>query len=294
MVIVRIWEGLGNQLFQYAFARALQIRTGKKVALDISGIYKQILEGDITKRRYTLKNFCIKLPIARNVEKSYFFLEQKNLLQKILFQLSKNKLWPYVFYKEQDILYKPYLKAINRNCYLMGWFQNDRYFKEYRSILLKELKLKKPIKVSDRLREVLKNEETIFVHIRRGDFIKYNNTLPASYYRKAKLYIEQYVHNPFYLIFSDDTEWVKKVLNFGEHAIFVKDEGLQDFEELMIMSYCKHNIIANSTFSWWGAWLNQNENKKVIGPKQWYKKVWFHTTEEYSDCNIMPIEWKRI
>lgn len=292
MIIVRIWEGLGNQLFQYAYARALQLRNGEKVCLDRNRIYKEVLEAKGLNRPYSLDKFNIKLPVADGIDQYYFFLEKKNIFQAALYELSQRNILVPEFYKEKDISYKKNLKTVKGNKYLMGWFQNEKYFYDYRSLLLRELTPKKKIKISKRLREVLEERETVSVHIRRTDFKKANNTLPVAYYARAKQYIESKISEPYYIVFSDDITWAKNNLNFDKNVIYISDSGkekLEDYEELLLMSKCDHNIIANSTFSWWGAWLNNNSEKIVIGPR-----IWFNSCEKASQYNIMPKEWVKI
>lgn len=289
MIIVRIWEGLGNQLFQYAYARALQLRTGEKVYLDINRTFRIPLEGKRVYRPYSLDKFRIRLPVSDDVEKKYFFLEQKNGIQKCLFDMSKARIVVPGFYQEKNILYKEQLRYIHGNIYLMGWFQNEKYFGEYRQVLLQDLRPWQKIKVSSFLHNALEKENTVSVHIRRTDLLKAKKELPILYYEKAKSYVEKYISRPQYMVFSDDPEWVREHIDFGTSAFFVSEEGLMDYEELLVMSRCRHNIIANSTFSWWGAWLNQNEKKMVIGPPVWA----IHGREDTAK-DVMPSEWIRI
>jgi hypothetical protein len=108
------------------------------------------------------------------------------------------------------------------------------------------------------------------VHIRRGDFLRVNRDISEKgYYKKALEYITDKVSNPTYLVFSDDIEWVKDNMHFEEKTIYVSDMGFRDYEELMIMKHCRHNIIANSTFSYWAGYLNNNPGKIVVCPKGW-------------------------
>ena len=288
MIIVRIWEGLGNQLFQYAYARALQLRTGYQVCLDINRSYKSVLESRGTQREYMLDKFRIKLPVISNVAKYYFFLEQKNILQDILFGMSKAHIIVPGFYKEEYPSYKIRLKYVENNQYLMGWFQSEDYFKEYEDIIRKDLMPNKKIRISNKLRRLLVEEKTVAIHIRREDYKKSNNILPVYYYMNAKKYMESKIEQPYYIFFSDYMEWVRKEFDFGPNSFYISEEGLKDYEELLVMGKCKYNIIANSTFSWWGAWLNQNKNKLVIGPKQW---VNHKSSNEY---HILPNSWVKI
>lgn len=282
MIIVRIWEGLGNQLFQYAYAKALEQRTGKKVLLDIQRIFKEKLEHTSIERPYALDKFNITLSECKDIEKRYFFLQRKNKLQENLFYLSLENIIVPGFYQEYDTEYKEWLYDIRGDWYLMGWFQQERYFKEFRDILLQEFSLKQDIKITKRFEEILETQETVSIHIRRSDFKKYNNVLPYSYYLQAISFITNMLNAPYYCVFSDDIEWVKENMDLGDNVYFVSDvEKLKDYEELIMMSKCKNNIIANSTFSWWGAWLNQNKEKIVICP-------------DMNNVDIMPSEWIRI
>lgn len=284
MIVVRIWEGLGNQLFQYAFAKALQMRTGKTVRIDTNRMFIKQLEGRRIARKYSLDNFNISLQKAYDCENKYFFLKQENIFEELLYELSNRNYLP-SFYKETSLEYKPQMKTVADKVYLMGWFQDERYFIDYRDTILQEIKPIKQVNISQHLLNILLDECTVSVHIRRGDFTAAGNTLSLDYYNKARKIMEKKYDNPYYIIFSDDPMWVKKTYAVGSRAYFVSDEKLQDFDELYIMSLCKNNIIANSTFSWWGAWLNQNPDKIVIGPTEWFK---------YKKINIMPEAWIKI
>jgi hypothetical protein len=289
MIIVRIWEGLGNQLFQYAYARALQLRTRNKVYLDCDRCFAIELEGQRCHRDYALENFNIKLHHYYKSDKIYFFLENRTYVQKIMYWISQRKHTMFHYYKEQDVKYKEELKYLRGNYYVMGWMQNEKYFKEYRTELLKEIRLKKKIIVSQKLKVIMNSENTVSVHVRRKDFKKFNNTLPITYYEKAVNLIENKVENPFFIIFTDDLEWTKSNSFLKQNRVYyIAEEKLHDYEELMVMSRCKHNIIANSTFSWWGAWLNTYEGKIVIGPRIWFRD------KIHSKLNIMPDEWIHI
>ncbi len=291
MIIVRIWEGLGNQLFQYAFARAIELETKKKVRLDTKKIFEDYYNSGSIQRDYGLHNFRIKMKeVSKNDIRPYFFLKQHNKIEKSIFWLATHHLWMFRFFEERRENFSPEFRFFLGNYYFKGWFQNQKYFKKYRNLLLKEIKLRKKIKISNELFSLLGEEETVSVHIRRGDFIKIGIVLPKQYYINAFEQIEKTFENPKYLIFSDDLEWVKKNLEIDREFYYVNRDGkLRDYEELMIMSRCKHNIIANSTFSWWGAWLNQNADKQVIAPKRWFLRA-----DAKDDVCIIPEDWIRI
>ena len=171
---------------------------------------------------------------------------------------------------------------IKKNCYVKGWFQSENYFKKIRSILIREFVPKEKIKISRELKMAIEDPESVSIHIRRGDYVKTNHALNLSYYEKAIEYIKRYYKRPYFVIFSDDLDWVENNLHINEKFIYANKSGkLKDYEELFIMSRCKSIIISNSTFSWWAAWLNRNEKKIIVAPKQWMK------VQE----NIVPDDW---
>lgn len=288
MIIVRIWEGLGNQLFQYAFAKAYSLKTKKQVKIDTKKIFEK--NNTSVYREYSLKHFNISLHEAEDEElQHYSFLEKKSLLQKIVFFLAGHNMNKYCYWEENGGQFAPDIRHFKSNCYVKGWFQSEKYFKYYRSLLLRELTPKKKIVINKELRQILEKDDTVSIHVRRGDYKKYGSMLPLQYYKKAYRRIRD--EGDFtYMIFSDDLEWVKDNFGFINKKYLVNEDGrLKDYEELMIMSRCHHNIIANSTFSWWGAWLNVHKDKVVIAPKRWFVQK---SVED--DYNMIPQAWTRI
>ena len=276
IIIVRIWEGLGNQLFQYAYARALKEK-GLDVRLDLKKAYDETFEKDPRHdvRQVAIQNFNITLPEI-DVEEygKYRYLMRESFEDKAMYEMAKFGLWKYRFYEETINkkgavpLYSAKTANIARNCYIKGWFVDERYFKSIRQSLLKEITPKERMRVSGELKQALEYEESVSLHVRRGDFVKTKRALDIGYYKKAISYIRKHFKEPLFLIFSEDLDWVRRHLNVGDNYIYInEDRKLQDYEELLIMSKCKYNIIANSTFSWWGAWLNRNPGKIIIAPK---------------------------
>ncbi len=276
IIIVSIWEGLGNQLFQYAYARLLKEK-GFDVRLDLNKTYDDyfIKYRNNYPRQNNIQHFNITVPILNVSEYGkYDYLKQNNVKNKIIFNLAKRRLWKYKFYEEPMSLFIDNAPCLKGNYYVKAWFQDEKYVRQIRNILLKELTPKKKIRISRELRQVLEYDETVSLHVRRGDFVKLHKKLPITYFTKAVTLMKDLYRNPIFLIFSEDLEWVKRNLNIGENCIYVnEDRTMQDYEELLIMSKCKSNIISNSTFSWWGAWLNCNAEKTVIAPQsQWSPK----------------------
>lgn len=285
MVIVRIWEGLGNQMFQYAFARALKEK-GLDVRLDLNKSYDEAFG---TYRRHSVRtnsvqNYRISLPqIDVGKYGKYFYLRRGNCIERFFFILASCGLGKYKFYEEISAEYSDVWNQISGECYIKGWFQSEKYFKDIRDILVKEFVPRKKIKVSKQLSRAMKDRESVSLHIRRGDYVKIGKTIGLEYYTEAVALMKNKYSNPIFLVFSDDIEWTKRNLNIDGRYIYI-DGDFKDYEELFIMSRCKSNIIANSTFSWWAAWLNANSNKYVIAPKKWSQ----------GQGNIIPNGWYQI
>lgn len=192
-------------------------------------------------------------------------------MEKGCFFLAGHFLWKYRFYEEKKQKYNLKSANISGNCYVKGWFQSEYYFSDIKGILLREFVPKEKIRISRKMRDAINNEESISIHVRRGDYVRINNVVGKNYYQKAINIMRKKYKNPIFLVFSDDMTWAKNNLEIDEKCIWVnEDRKLQDYEELFIMSRCKSNIIANSTFSWWAAWLNRNEDKCVVAPQKWF------------------------
>lgn len=186
-------------------------------------------------------------------------------------------------YSEPTFEYKK-IPDINGNVFLDGYYQSSKYFEHNRSTIIKMLNIKK-------LKEIVSDKYGDFsdftsIHIRRGDYIKlqnYHNLLDLEYYKKA---ISFFKPDEKFVVFSDDLEWCKKNLTFINNVLYFNCE--EDWEDMILMSNCKNNIIANSTFSWWSAWFNMNENKKVYAPKNWFGPEYTNLTTE----DLIPSSWR--
>ena len=203
-VIVRIWEGLGNQLFQYAYARALCDK-GIDVKLDLNKAYDDTFPKprNHDQRQNSIQNFNLTLPEI-DVEEygKYAYIRQESLRDRLLFQLAVHGLWKYKFYEEVISQYSRKSSSIKGNYYVKGWFQEESYFRQIRQILLKELTPKKKIKLPKKLRQAIEYNESVALHVRRGDYVRTHNTSSAEYYRKAIAYMKDYYSNPHFLVFS--------------------------------------------------------------------------------------------
>ena len=259
MIISKIQGGLGNQLFQWAYGKSISIKYNTPLYLDILSYQNQFG----TKREFSLNKFTNLNYVIKPNE------SDKVRIQNISddFKFSEIKV-------ENDSHY-----------YLDGYWQSEKYFKESEQLIRNELK-PSDIMLSKLNKTPLIDKNNISLHIRRTDYVSSNGYHPVQsikYYEDALSIIGEY-DNIF--IFSDDIKWCKDNLNFT-NMIFM--EGFSDIEDLYLMSMCKNNIIANSSFSWWGAWLNTNPNKKVISPINW-----FGDKTNINTSDIIPNDWINI
>lgn len=238
-VTPRLQGGLGNYLFQIACGYALSLRDNK--------------------------NFVCFLDLVHQIHSNtdlYF----NNIFRNIKFS-EKEITFP--LYSEPHFHYKeiPYTKESIK---IDGYFQSQKYFLNYIEEIKNLFSIDKDTEMylEEKYKQVLDDPKTCSVHVRRGDYLNFKNHLPTQteeYYRKA---ISNFDEDTNFIIFSDDIDWCKQKFKFLTNKIFV--EGNKDYQDLYLMSKCKDNIIANSSFSWWGAWLNKNQNKKVIAPTNWF------------------------
>jgi hypothetical protein len=260
MIITKLKGGLGNQLFQWSFARNISNLYNQDLYLDISFL-KNTPDGN-TKRNFNLDVFP-------NLTGDYTKIPKISKEVKIIDDSTK---------------YSHFQYESSYDYFLDGYFQDYKYFEDSSNLIRSELK--PSTEVFDSLKSYpFIHTNTTSIHIRRTDYLKSNGYHPVQsieYYKNALDMIGKY---DYLFVFSDDIQWCKENLNF-DNMIFV--ESGSEVEDLYLMSMCKNNIIANSSFSWWGAWLNQNENKKVILPKRWFADY-----VEY-DTNNSPQDWIRI
>jgi hypothetical protein len=269
MIIVKLISGLGNQLFQYAIGRQLSLLRNTPLKLDISFFKGQNL------RSFKLSHFNIIAELATANEIARFTgnrLDQR-IYRKTLRMVSKNK-WNY--YPESEWwVYEPGLFRTTSNVYLDGYWQHYKYFENIHPLIFDELTLKEKYNGQETyLVSEIQSQPSASVHVRRGDYLLDNlmNVLPIEYYKKAINYLKKEIHNVVFYIFSDDLDWVKDNLHQDGPFVYVEiADGQKDYVELDIMSKCNHNIIANSSFSWWAAFLNKNPEKIVVSPAQWVK-----------------------
>jgi len=267
--------------------RSLSLKLQSELKTDHS-FFEEDTKGLHTKRHYELDIFnCIQTQAS---DEEIKIIRKNDILSRLSKFFSNNGI---TIFNEKSFSYDPGINKLSGDVYLNGFWQSEKYFKDIREILLKEFSLK--VKLSGAA-ESLKNkissdEQSVSIHFRRGDYvhlasaIAHHGAKDLDYYSDAITSIKQFLNDPSFYIFSDDINWVKE--NFKiENAPYV--EGLKSHEDLELMKTCQHNITANSSFSWWGAWLNNNPEKKIIAPKQWFKDPSINTTD------LIPASWLRV
>lgn len=281
---VLLMGGLGNQMFQYAFARAYAEKNNLELFLDTSFLMDKTQRENFTQRDYELDIFNIGLP-AKD-----FSNERKKFFKKITKYFISEKI-----IKEKSFSFdESLLSALNCEL-IIGYFQTEKYFKNIRDILLKDFHFCEVTSQTEQLVKLLVVSNTVSVHIRRGDYVaseankNFHGSCSLEYYQNAFEYINDKVNAPLYVFFSDDMDWVREKFSFVENKILVDhNKEKRSFEDMYLMSVCKNNIIANSSFSWWGAWLNKNPNKIVVAPIKWFNDKSVDTRD------LIPDEWVRL
>lgn len=286
--------GLGNQMFQYAAARALALDKNTWVYLDPSFLYEDA-KGRWTQREYELNVFNIKYKFERSGRINFLrSLNTKSYMKK----MSESGLWPFPYrnFYQPDNKYHPEIKSCPKNTYLHGYFQSEKYFIHHEALIRKDFEFtESPTEKNTEALNKIRNSNAVSVHVRRGDYVSlaaasaFHGLMGVEYYSAAAKVISDKTRMPLtFFIFSDDPQWCKENLKLeGEMHFIDWNSGKSSYEDMRLMSNCKHHIIANSSFSWWGAWLNPSKDKIVIAPKQW-----FNDSSDQTD--IIPAAWIRL
>lgn len=287
MVVVRLQGGLGNQLFQYALGRRIALTNEMPLKLDLSKLTRNRL------RTYKLSHFKIEAEIATpdDIMKAKggagitgYFIRRLDR-----FKPHYRRFWV----KENYFHFDPNILTISGTVFLEGYWQSEPYFKSIEKKLREELALRsKPSALSEQIAQTMQNTTSVSLHVRRGDYAANPTTYylcPLKYYLAAIAKIKRCVEDPHFFVFSDDPVWTRENLTIDAPATFVThNRADRDYEDLWLISQCQHHIIANSTFSWWGAWLCSRPEKKVISPKQW---SW---QPKYNNKERIPEGWETL
>lgn len=290
MIIMRIHGGLGNQMFQYALGCRLAADRGGAFKIDIGSFEKDNL------RHFALECFRISAPVATADDIRHFdrSLNWHPRLRRIWTKLtgpSKNIILERRFAFDPKILNAP------ENAYLDGYWQTEKYFAPVRADVRKAFQLRTPLSErSQRIADEMAHPGTLSVHVRRGDYVAsatseaYHSVCDPAWYGRALAEISGRADITRAYVFSDDIEWARSHLHLPVPCEFVPPSARElDFEDMILMSRCQHHIIANSSFSWWGAWLSDASSSVVVGPARWFGPAGPSDTQD-----ICPESWIRV
>lgn len=295
MNIVKVKGGLGNQMFQYAFGMMLQFTKGKTTRFDLYEYTTALNKQGYTLRPYELAAFNTNIPVAERkyIDKKLRPGRLRKLIQKATGTSLRHYYAPVIGYD---------VAALNLpgDAYFSGYFQSYKYYAGYEEQIRQLFEFNSAAIDSQNLQ--LTNEMTrcnsVSVHIRRGDYVNdaaiqaAHETCTVDYYITCIEHMRRYIESPVFYFFSDDMEWVKQTFgSIKEQSYFMQhNTGSESWKDMYLMSKCKHHIIANSSFSWWGAWLNSSPNKHVLAPNKWFN-------DEESNriiADLIPAEWTLI
>lgn len=283
MIVSKLTGGLGNQMFQYAIGRNLALKRKSKLVLDISGY--RVNEG-LTKREFALHDFIINADVSNELE------EEKSLLHKVAGKF--NPLNRKQLILENELGFDPKILQAPANCILIGYWQSEKYFNDSSAEIRREFEFKPSVKNGlQKLSQKIMESNSVSVHFRRGDYVRnsvinqIHGLCDLNYYKNALDLILQKYSDLKLFVFSDDLNWAKENFKTDCEMNFMDNSG-SAISDMYLMSLCKHHIIANSSFSWWGAWLGASPQKIVIAPKMWFKLA----SRDSSD--ILPPSWIRL
>lgn len=290
MIILHLSGGLGNQMFQYAFGRATARRLDAELVFDLSNATLQIHNGFELDRVFNIEG-----RVARNADmKAVMGCMRYVSIRRLARRLGLGKVLPVPYVLEPHYHFAQEMLSIPDNKYLSGYWQSEKYFEKVAGTIRSDFTFRAPFSSLDAsvaAKMSNQNETAISLHVRRGDYVSNEaasqvyGKCTSEYYRKAIIYVAERVKAPHLYIFSDDMDWVKNNMELPLQCTFVEhNRGALSFQDMRLMSMCKHHIIANSSFSWWGAWLSPAADKIVIAPKKWF-------ADGRSIDDLFPSDW---
>jgi len=288
MFVVQLIGGLGNQMFQYALGRALSLKFGVPLKLDISAYRTYRLHG------YALSALRIVEDYASDEEVQMLRLafEARPLVERLLRRIMPRRRWV----RERGFGFDATVLETSPPAYLEGYWQSERYFKSCVEVLRREFQLRAKLDIANsEMGKRMSECESVALHVRRGDYVSDPTTnavhgvCSMEYYEHAIALANARLVKPSFFIFSDDLAWAKDNLRTACPSEFVDiNDPSRGYLDLHLMARCRHQIIANSTLSWWGAWLNPSATKMVIAPKRWFRR------NDMDTRDLIPDGWLTI
>lgn len=268
-------------MFEYAVGRSL----AAKRKADLKVVFNH--PPAYSARKYQLD--CFRLMPDLKVEIIGGGTDLLSKIKKTIFSSKENVI------KERSFTYDPEVLKSPDGVMLDGYFQSEKYFRDIENLIRNDFTFKKNLtgrnkEVADRIR----NSSSISLHIRRGDYVAdkstnaFHGAASLDYYVQGVKYLKNKVTSPRYFVFSDDISWAKDNLKLPDATFIDWNVGGNDYIDMQLMSMCQHNIVANSSFSWWGAWLNANPRKIVIAPKRWFADKSMNTKD------LLPSSWIKL
>ena len=296
MVTVRIFGGLANQMFQYAFGRAFSLRKNTELCLDY---YEQILRTDFDGENLIRITDIFDLPVKLYIGKARKDFISRYKLRYVDQFITALQHKTSCVITEHNYAHSQTKIEKNENFYLIGHWQSERYFVDIKDIIRNDFRFKIEEQISKLdLYQEMTQSNSVSLHIRGKDYVKnpYYSQCDVHYYLNAIDKISRDNSSLKFYIFTDDLDHVrenyKELLEFSK-IVNVRTPFKSEIVDLLLMSRCQHNIICNSSFSWWGAWLNNNPNKIVISPQRWITSTWLNKSH-YSEESITPVSWHKI
>ncbi len=288
MITVYLNGGLSNQMFNYAAARALAVKYQTEVRLDLRWFDQEFGPGS-TQRFYELEAFTFPRRTYR-ASKIERFLQRQNVLP-----VFRENNFNVVTGVSDSINYDPSFESVPDGARLYGYFHSYKYFQNIEDIIRQDFEWVKPARGKNKklLDKIIADRSSVSVHIRRGDYVhhpvmaKVHGALSINYYMEALGLVKKSIKNPHLYVISDDPDWCKQHIKLPAPTTYV-DHNSDGTEDMRLMKSCRHNILANSSFSWWSAWLNTNPKKIIVAPKQWQAD----SKQTFND--LIPPNWHRL
>lgn len=283
LIVVQLCGGLGNQMFQYALGRHLSLATGSRLRFDLA------LLADDPQRSFALGGFCIAGAVATADEIAELPLAPRHgWVARVMRRFSRD-----ISVREKAFPFDPQILAATPPTYLRGYWQSEKYFAQIAPQIRQDFRLTSPMVESrGRIAGEIEATQAISVHVRRGDYVSnatanaYHGTCSPEWYERAMSHLASVVENPVFFVFSDDPDWARRNLRAKGRMKFVAPQSdIKDHEDMHLMAMCQHHIIANSSFSWWGAWLNPDPQKRVVAPARWFNQAGHYTGD------LIPPAW---
>ena len=278
MIIVWVLGGLGNQLFQYALGRTLALKYNTNLKLDLSDF------SAYGRRTFRLNHFGVHFEMASS---------------KDIAAVTGQSFWDRLLRRdkgitmEKGLLFDPNVLECGNNAYLKGYWQSEKYFSSVAEIIRGDIQVTTPPDGENaELAASIGDCESVGIHVRRGDYANdattkaFHGLCSAEYYQRAVAMIGSRTANPRFFVFTDDPDWASGNLQIGYPFTLVRHNGaVADYEDFRLLTRCRHFIIANSSFSWWGAWLGTAPDKIVVAPRRWFAH------DNYSHADTVPASW---